>query len=66
MADLTPSTKQEAMEVYQEALAALDSGQYLIASKKFDQSESLLPQTQWAAKSSLMSSYCMYAMNFYD
>jgi len=62
----TPSTKQEAIKVYQEALVALDSGQYIIASKKFDQSENLLPQTQWAAKSSLMSSYCMYAMNFYD
>ena len=34
--------------------------------KKFDESESLLPQTNWAAKSSLMSSYCMYSLNFYD
>ncbi len=65
-ADVTPSTKQEAMRVYTEALDAFNKGQYIIASKKFDQSESLLPQTQWAAKSSLMSSYCMYAINFYD
>ena len=65
-ADVTPSTKQEAMRVYTEALDAFNKGQYIIASKKFDQSESLLPQTQWAAKSSLMSSYCMYTINFYD
>ena len=25
-----------------------------------------MPQTQWAAKSALMSSYCLYSMNFYD
>ena len=61
-----PSSKEEALIVYQEALQALKEGQYFIASEKFDQSESLLPQTEWAAKSSLMSSYCLYNMNFYD
>ena len=61
-----PSTKQEAMNVYKEGLQAIKDGQYFIARKKFDQSESLLPQTQWAAKSALMSSYCFYSMNLYD
>ena len=61
-----PSTKQEAMTVYQEGLAALKEGQYFIASEKFDQSEALLPQTQWAAKSAIMSSYCLYSLNFQD
>ena len=37
-----------------------------VTKQKFDQSESLLPQTQWAAKSALMSSYCLYSMNYYD
>ena len=44
----------------------LEDGQFFLARKKFDQSESLLPQTQWAAKSALMSSFCLYSMNFYD
>ena len=61
-----PSTKEEAVQVYKEALQSLSRGQYYIASKKFDESERLLPQTGWAAKSSIMSSYCMYLMNFYD
>ncbi len=61
-----PSTKQEAMEVYKEALKSMEEGQFLIASEKFDKSESLLPQTIWAAKSALMSSYCLYTINFYD
>ena len=61
-----PSTKQEAMNVYKDALSSMEEGQYLIASEKFDQSESLLPQTEWAAKSALMSSYCLYTISFYD
>ena len=44
-----PTTESEAIQVYQEALDAIKDGQYLIASEKFDQSESLLPQTSWAA-----------------
>ena len=61
-----PSTKQEAIDVYKDALNSMEEGQYLIASEKFDQSESLLPQTEWAAKSALMSSYCLYTISFYD
>jgi len=61
-----PSTKQEAMEVYKGALKSMEEGQFLIASEKFDKSESLLPQTIWAAKSALMSSYCLYTLSFYD
>ena len=60
------STKQEAMDIYKDALSSMEEGQYLIASEKFDQSESLLPQTEWAAKSALMSSYCLYTVSFYD
>ena len=35
-----PSTKQEAMEVYKGALKSMEEGQFLIASEKFDKSES--------------------------
>jgi len=61
-----PSTKSEAIEIYKDALTSMENGQYMIASKKFDKSESLLPQTEWAAKSALMSSYCLYTVSFYD
>ena len=44
----------------------MEEGQFLIASEKFDKSESLLPQTIQAAKSALMSSYCLYSISFYD
>ena len=61
-----PSTKEEAILIYEEGLILLKKGNYFDARKKFEKSESLLPQTQWAAKSALMSSYCMYSMNLYD
>ena len=59
------SSKDEAISVYQEALNSMNNGDYFYASKKFSEAEALLPQTDWAAKSSLMSSYCLYAINFY-
>ena len=59
-------TNQKAISVYQEALKSLEEGQLFYASKKFSEAEALLPQTEWAAKSALMSSYCLYAINFYD
>jgi len=61
-----PSTEDKAITVYQEALDSMNSADFFYASKKFSEAESLLPQTEWAAKSSLMSSYCLYAINFYD
>ncbi len=63
---MPPSTEKQIVKVYQEGLEALKEGQYYIASEKFDEAESLLPQTKWAAKSALMSSYCLYSMNYYD
>ena len=31
-----PSTKQEAMDIYKDALSSMEEGQYLIASEKFE------------------------------
>ena len=61
-----PSTNAEAIKTYQEALDGLNKGNYLFASKKFSEAESMLPQTDWASKSAIMSSYCLYNINFYD
>ena len=52
--------------MYEEALKNMNESDFFYASKKFSEAETLLPQTEWAAKSALMSSYCLYAINFYD
>ena len=61
-----PNTSEEAIKVYQEGLDGMIEGNYLYASKKFSEAEGMLPQIDWASKSALMSSYCLYNINFYD
>ncbi len=65
-AKLPPSSDEKAIVVYKEALKSVKEGDFFYASKKFSEAETLLPQTEWAEKSALMSSYCLYAINFYD
>ena len=59
-------TNKEAIETYQDALNNLRSGNYLYASRKFSKAEGMLPKIEWASKSALMSSYCLYNLNLYD
>ena len=61
-----PTTNEEAIKTYQEALDSLKSGDCFYASKKFSEAEGMLPDIDWAAKSALMSSYCLYNINAYD
>ena len=61
-----PTTNEEAIKTYQEALDSLKSGDFFYASKKFSEAEGMLPDIDWAAKSALMSSYCLYNINAYD
>jgi len=60
-----PKTKDKSFEIYKEAVDAMDAGDYLFASKKFSEAEVVLPKIEFAAKASLMSSYCLYIINFY-
>ena len=61
-----PTTNEEAIKIYQEGLDGMLEGNFLYASKKFSEAEGMLPQIDWASKSALMSSYCLYNINFYQ
>ena len=61
-----PAKHEKSFEIYKEAVDSLESGDYFYASKKFAEAETILPQIEFAAKASLMSSYCLYIINFYD
>jgi len=64
---VSEETEEEmAIEIYADALEALKVGEAFYAGKKFREVESLLPQSKWAAKSSLMASYSDYARNSYS
>ena len=61
-----PTSNEEAIKIYQEGLDGMLEGNFLYASRKFSEAEGMLPQIDWASKSALMSSYCLYNINFYQ
>ena len=60
-----PPSTEESFKTYEDAVIAMDKGDYFYASKKFSEAESILPKIEFSAKASLMSSYCLYLINFY-
>ena len=61
-----PTEQEIAMSIYAEAVEALKKGDSFYASKKFKEVESLMPQSKWASKASLMASYADYSRNAYS
>jgi|TARA_B110000211_G_C14034771_1_gene533947 outer membrane protein assembly factor BamD len=61
-----PSEQSKSFELYQDAVDAMNKGEFFYASKKFSEAELILPKLDYSAKASLMSSYCLYTINFYD
>ena len=57
------SDEAKASSIYSEAVKSLDDGDAFYAAKRFREVESLLPQSKWAAKASLMASYADYTRN---
>ncbi len=60
-----PPSKDESFKIYKEAVEAMQRGNFFFASKKFSEAEPILPKIEFSAKASLMSSYCLYLINFY-
>ena len=52
-------------EAYNEGLKALNSGDVLYAAKKFNEAESLFPQSNWAPNAALMAAYSYYIQDYY-
>ncbi len=61
-----PTSQIDPFKVYQEGLNAFEKNDFFYARKKFDEAESNFSNPQFAAKASLMSSFSLYAINFYD
>ena len=57
---------QQMSEVYREGLEAYEKEDFLLAAKKFNEAELLYPQSEWAAKSSLMAAYSYYTDGYYN
>jgi outer membrane protein assembly factor BamD len=61
-----PKIKEDPVKLYKEGLNAFEENNFFYANKKFEEAELNFTETELAAKSSLMSSYALYGMNFYN
>ena len=59
------SLEEQMIEAYNAGVTALDQGDVLFATKKFNEAEILFPQSEWAPRSALMAAYSYYLQNYY-
>ncbi len=55
----------QVLEAYNLGKDALEGGDVLYAAKKFNEAETLFPQSDWAPKSALMAAYAYYSQDYY-
>ena len=55
----------QVFEAYEEGVKAMEDGDVLYAAKKFNEAETLFPQSNWAPKSALMAAYSYYIQDYY-
>ena len=60
-----PTDEESMIAIYEEGVESLKKGDAFYAAKKFKEAETLMPQSEWAAKSSLMGAYAHYSRNAY-
>ena len=53
------------LESYRSGIEELESGDALYAAKKFNEVETMFPQSKWAPKSTLMAAYAYYSQQYY-
>ena len=58
--------KEDPYKIYKEAYEAFEKGDYFFAQKKFLEVELKVAKVEVAAKASIMASYSLYSINFYD
>ena len=61
-----PTEIQNPYSLYKEGLEAFEKNDFFNAEKKFSEAELGFGEIELAAKSAIMSSFSLYAMNFYD
>ena len=60
------SKKLDPYKIYDEAYEAFENNEFFLAHKKFTEAELNFENPESAAKSSIMASYSLYAINFYS
>ena len=60
------SLELQVLEAYNLCKDALEGGDVLYAAKKFNEAETLFPQSEYAPKSALMAAYSYYVQDYYQ
>ena len=60
------SLELQVLEAYNLGKDALEGGDVLYAAKKFNEAETLFPQSEYAPKSALMAAYSYYVQDYYN
>ncbi len=55
----------QVLEAYEEGIKSLEGGDVLFAAKKFNEAETLFPQSDWAPRSAIMAAYSYYVQDYY-
>ena len=61
-----PTSKVDPYTIYNEAMESFNKNDFYFANKKFTQAELNFKNVNLAAKAAIMSSFCLYSINFYD
>mgnify|MGYP003974315485 FL=1 len=61
-----PTSKVDPYIAYNEAMESFNKNDFYFANKKFTQAELNFKNVNLAAKAAIMSSFCLYSINFYD
>ena len=59
------SLEMQVLEAHKEGMEAFESGDVIYAAKKFNEAETLFPQSDWAPKYALMAAYSYYVQDYY-
>ena len=59
------SMEQQVRDAYLEGKKSLEEGDVLFAAKKFNEAETLFPQSDWASRAALMAAYSYYKQDYY-
>ena len=59
------SLELQVLEAHKEGMEAFESGDVIYAAKKFNEAETLFPQSDWAPKYALMAAYSYYVQDYY-
>ena len=61
-----PSEQVDPFKIYNDGLDAMKKNDYFFANKKFAEAELNFKDINLAAKSAIMSTFCLYGINFYN